>query len=128
MYALVSVSSCSDPGLARILLTVKNILTLIQIIVPIVLIVIGSIHLFQLMVNPDDKKRPKKIINSFIAAAIIFFIPMLVNVVMYMIGSNTTVSDCWNNASSINNNPQYVDPNDTNNNKNKIYTDPKDYQ
>jgi hypothetical protein len=126
MYLLVSASSCSDPGLARILLAVKNMLSLIQIIAPIVLLIMASINLFQLMMSPDDKKKVKRIINSFIAAAVLFFIPMLVNVVMSIVGSNTTVSDCWNKASSTNTTPGYMDPNDSKS-KTKIYTDPSEY-
>lgn len=123
-----TMSTCNDPALARALLAVKNILTLIQIVAPLVLIISASISLFQMMVSPDDKKKMSKIKNSFIAAAIIFFIPMLLNVVMSLVGDSTTFSDCWNNASSVSNSePQYQDPND-NKNKNKVYTDPRDYQ
>ena len=41
----------------------------------IILIIMASLHLFQLMKDPDNKKLFPKIRNSFVAAVIIFFIP-----------------------------------------------------
>ena len=38
-----TMSTCNDPALARALLAVKNILTLIQIVAPLVLIISASI-------------------------------------------------------------------------------------
>ena len=119
--------NCSSPGLGGILFAIKNMLNLIQIIAPILLIVMASLHIFAVMRNPDDKKRVKKVINSFIAAAVIFFIPMLLNVVMQMLGTSTTISDCWNAASNVNTNPTYVDPYDTGK-RHGLITDPGDYQ
>ena len=46
--------------------------------------------------NPEENSATKKIINQFLAAAIIFFIPVIVNVVMGMLGEKTTFSNCWN--------------------------------
>ena len=59
---------CQDVGLMAILYTVKKVLQLIQIIVPILLIVVTGINFTKLVMNPDDKKGLKKVLNSFIAA------------------------------------------------------------
>lgn len=72
--------NCPGLEIGAILQVAKNIISLIQIIVPIVLIaslVIKFIHLAQ---KPDDKKLPKQIQNSLLAAAIVFLIPFLVGV------------------------------------------------
>ena len=89
---------CNDASLLGILSVVKRIILLIQIIVPIILIVFGSYSFFRLTQNPDEKKGTKKVINQFIAAGIVFFLPIIVNAVMGMLGDNTNISSCWNNA------------------------------
>lgn len=126
MYFLVSQSTCSEPALGKMLYVVKNILGIIQIISPILLIVMLSIHLTNIMRNPDDKKALPKIKNAAIALIVIFLIPTIVNAVMYMLGDNLTISDCWNNASAGNNTPSYVDPNEGK--RQHIGTDPSEYE
>ena len=88
---------CSDPALVPILVVVKNLLNLIQIIVPLLLLVGATWHLIRLMQNPEEKKGLSKVKNSFLAAGIIFFIPMLVDVVLNMAG-NGGIGGCWENA------------------------------
>ncbi len=66
---MITTSDCSSAALAGILYTTQGIIQLIQMIAPILLLVMASIHLIQLMKNPDDKKGLPKIRNSFIAAA-----------------------------------------------------------
>ena len=126
MEVLDIMNECSSESMGTILYAVKNILSLICIIAPIVLIVTSSIHLFQLMASPDDKKKGKRIVNSFLAAGVIFFIPMLVNVVMSLIGTNTTISDCWNNAKKNTGNNQYMEIEGKR--KNSIFSKPDDYE
>ena len=109
MNILQIVSSCNDPGLSSLLGVVRNVMNLIQIIAPILLLVMAAIHLTQLMRDPDDKKKIKKVQNSALAA-VIFFIPMLVNVVFGMLGESTSISSCWNEASINKTKPQYIDP------------------
>ena len=74
---------------------VKNILNLIMIIVPILLIVFGTVSFVKLVKNPEEKNGIKKIINQFLGAIIVFFVPMLVNVVMGMLGEGNDISRCW---------------------------------
>ena len=90
---------CNSSSLLGILSIVKRTILLIQIIVPIILMLFGIFSLIKLLKNPEEKDGTKKIINQFIAAAIVFFIPMLVNAVMNLAGSNTNFSSCWNSAS-----------------------------
>ena len=107
---LISASSCADPDLSRILGIVQKIISLIQMIAPILLIFVAAHHLVQLVLNPDDKKKWPKLRNSFIAAMVIFFIPMIADVLMGMLGTNFQVAACWNSAQEVNNdNPVYID-------------------
>ena len=102
--------TCNSSALSIILPIVKNILLLIQILVPILLIVFAVVQISQGVMNPDAKDLNKKIYNKFIAAAVVFFIPILLNAVMGMIGESTSFSNCWNNANKANtNNGNYVD-------------------
>ncbi len=93
--------SCTDVSLSMILSVVKRILQLIQIIVPILLLIFSTISFIRLMKNPEEKNGIKKIINQFIAAAVIFFIPTIINITIYLIGERTNFSSCWMNAPTI---------------------------
>ena len=124
---LVDQQTCSDPGLGQILYVVKNVMALIQIIVPIILIVVSGINLTKLVINPEEKKGLKKVINSLIAAVVVFMIPVIVNAVMYMLNDAITLSDCWNKASNKTGNTEYI-PIDDERQSHPIYEDPSDYK
>lgn len=92
--------SCNSAVLAGFLTIVKNLLSLIQIIGPLLLIC-SLIYLFiKMMQNPEDKKLPKKIFNSFFALIVVFFVPLLVTVVLNMVDDSTDFGACWKNASN----------------------------
>ena len=60
---LTMASECSSPVLAIILRVVKNLLSLIQIIAPLLLMIGATMHLIKMMQNPDEKKNFSKIRN-----------------------------------------------------------------
>ena len=117
---------CNDSSLNSILVIVKNILLIIQIVVPILLLVFATIQFIKLVKNPDEKSGVKKIIHSFIAAAVIFFIPMLVNVVMGMLGDGNDISKCWNANVEIGK-PSYIEM-DSEKNRKKFIPNASDYE
>lgn len=102
--------SCSSPALGAALSAFKKIIGLIQIIVPIILMIGLMIHITNLLKNPDDAKIKKKAINSVIAAAMVFFIPMFFNLLMSALGENYSFSACWNSISDPGTATDYVDP------------------
>ncbi len=102
--------SCSNESLGAILSATKRILNLIHIIVPILLMIAISIHIGALTKNPEDEKRKKKVRNSTIAAAIVFFVPMFINFVMNIVGDSTSFSACWNTATNPGMATDYVEP------------------
>ncbi len=121
------VTTCNDSSLQSVLSIVKNILLLIQIIIPILLMIFATISLIKLVKNPEEKNGIKKIINQFLAAAIIFFIPVIVNTVMMMLGDGNDISKCWINANDrISNNAEYIQINGKE--KNKILPNAEDYE
>ena len=117
-------SECSSPALLPILSVVRKILSIIGIIAPILLLVMASVHLVNLVKNPDDKKAFPKLRNSFIAAVVVFFIPVIVNAVMYMLDDTFTVSDCWNKA-EYSSKSTYQDP--YGDKRKQIFVDPDEY-
>lgn len=128
MYLLSIGSACNDAGLAAILAIVKRILTLVQIIGPILAIISGSIHLTMLMKDPDDKKRIPKIRNCGIALVVLFLVPVIVNAVFGWLDNSTQLSSCWNSASTtVNTGGNYIDPYEGEGNQTVIVTNPSEY-
>ena len=114
MLVLDVMSTCNDPSLSTFLAVVKNILLLIEIVVPITLLIAGTVEFVRLTINPEDKKGFRKILNKVIAAFIVFAIPVLINMVMGLVGESTEFTKCWNNA-TFNNEPgnaTYIDDDD----------------
>ena len=94
-------SCCSDYGIAMYLYIMKNALTIIQIAIPILLLVMATIQMIKMMASPDDKKAPKSLLNKFIAALIVFFVPLIVNVVLSIIPDSFELAACWESAEGI---------------------------
>ncbi len=93
--------TCSNPELAFIFNIMKRLILLIQFIVPILLIISAIVSLTKLVKNPEEKNGIKKIMNQFLAAGIVFFIPLSANVVMGVLGENSNFSSCWMNAEEV---------------------------
>ncbi len=117
---------CSSPTLWSILNVTKKAFTLIQIIAPILLIISLIMNITKLVSNPEDKKAGKKIKNAILATIIIFFIPLVVNVLMNALGEDFSISSCWNSTNDEYNEPSYID--DTENSRKKIYDNSTTYE
>ena len=89
---------CNDYGLITIIDITRKIFDLIQLVVPILLIVMITVQLVKMVVNPDDKKDTKKLINKVIATFICFFLPVIADVVVGLLPNNFKMSSCWENA------------------------------
>lgn len=97
MFILDIVETCGNPALRAFLVTLKNILLVIQILVPAALLISCTIEFTRLSINPEDKKGFRKILNKIIAAFIVVAIPFLVNLVMSVVGESE-FSNCWKEA------------------------------
>ena len=86
----------------------QGIMPIIQIGIPILLILFGSIDLGKAVMSQDDKEikgATSKLIKRAVAAAVVFFIPFIVSLVMDLIGKagdevqgNRSWADCWEAA------------------------------
>lgn len=97
---------CDD--LRPIILFIKGILQIIQIGIPIILIVMGSIDLGKAVLSSDDKEikgATSKLIKRAIAAIAVFFVATIVSLLMNLFantGADDNIKgtqdwrDCWN--------------------------------
>ena len=93
-------------GLLPIVKVLVRVISIISIIIPIALILYGTIDLGKAVIASEDKEvkeAQKRLIKRVIYAAVIFFVPMLVGVVMDIVsaggkGDTTSWSNCWTAA------------------------------
>lgn len=123
---LISQEECASPELSNIIQVTKKIFELVELMAPIALIVMIIVSLFLLMTNPEDKKGPSKLKNSIMACVVIFFIPVLTNLVMTLVGNDFTISSCWNSVDKEEKKSEYINPNE--NKATSILIDPSEYQ
>lgn len=72
---------------------IKLIFTLIQWLIPIALIIMGSVDLGKAVLSSDDKEikqATSKLIKRAIAAVAIFFIVLLVELIMGLVSESNT--------------------------------------
>lgn len=115
MYIL---SLCDVEEVQQILGIVKMVVDFIKIIVPIILMVSAMITLMlDIKAGNEDAlaKSKKLLINKAIAAALIFFVPTLVDLVLNLAAGETEYKKCFNvssaaptNETSINNASTYL--------------------
>lgn len=94
---------CEQSSFLSVVSTVKIIIELISIIVPLILIVSLGFEIFQIVTGNDlnIKSHTNKIITKTIAAVIIFFLPIITNVILSLAsGTSIFESECWNNANT----------------------------
>ena len=98
---------CNDYSIAIFIAIIKNAIEVIQIIVPILLIAMSMVQLFKMLTSSDprDKKGIKSLTNKFVAAAIVFFLPIIANIVIGLVGEGVNtggldVIKCYKESSS----------------------------
>ncbi len=103
---------CSDYALAGILGVIKRVIDVIRIVVPILLLIGGTIIFVKGIFNPDQSDKTKKaFVNSIISAVIVILLPFIINTTMAIISaygdvgiveseSNLAfdISSCWEYA------------------------------
>lgn len=98
LFILESLST-KDLPILKMLYYAKQIISIILIIVPVILIVMGTIDLVKLLIdNNKQSEAVSKMIKKLMYGVIIFFIPILVNFVTAMVGYNLEVSNMWTNS------------------------------
>ncbi len=109
LFQIGAIDSCG--GLLPIVRVIrKGVFPLVQLFIPIVLIVLGTIDLGKAVIASDDKEvkaAQGRLIKRFIYAALIFFVTTLVSVLMDLVskggddaGDTTSWQSCWRSASN----------------------------
>ena len=105
---LANVSDVSDAcaGLGNFIGLAKIVVKILQIVVPIALIIWGSLDMLKAIIAGDEKKisaARKPLIQRFVSAVIVFLIPWLFNIIIGLIASGESTSNwinCWNSKSA----------------------------
>ena len=112
LFLIGATDACG--GLLPIVKIVVSVIKIFMIIIPILLILYGTIDLGKAVIASDEKEvkaAQGRLIKRFIYAALIFFVPLLVGVVMNLVaagdtgsttqnGSTTSWENCWTAANS----------------------------
>ena len=95
-------SSVCTGGIASVVGLAKMVIKVLQLVVPIGLIIMGTIDMAKAVIAGDEKKMEeaqKPFIKRIIAAVIVFLIPIIVNMVLsFVTTGNSDWIDCWNSA------------------------------
>ena len=89
-------SECSD--LSSIIKYIKTILTIFQIVVPIIFIIWGTIDMLKGIISGDEKKIKETrtmLIKRLIYALLVFLVPWMVNLLITILGGSSDWLNCW---------------------------------
>lgn len=99
--------ACTNPDILKVIAFFLIIIDIVKIIIPIGLIIIGTIDFAKAVITNDENNR-KKTINLFtkrmIYAILVFAVPWLVEVLMVSLGDLTAeinFTDCIDNTNNI---------------------------
>lgn len=93
---------CSELGVLRVIYMIKGFLTIVKVLVPFILIIMASIDIYKVVIKTSEKPT-KVIINRFIAAFCVFFVPTFINIVLTSMGNSVIGgTTCWVNANESN--------------------------
>lgn len=94
-------SVCTDE-ISEVVGLAKMVIKVLQLVVPIGLIIMGTVDMAKAVIAGDEKKMKeaqKPFIKRIIAAVIVFLIPIIVNMVLsFVTTGNSDWIDCWNSA------------------------------
>ncbi len=95
-----------DSDLLNVLSLIRTIIKYLQILIPIALILWGSIDMGKAVIAGDEKKMKeaqKPFVQRLISALIVFLIPFIVNLVINLVTNNASEwKACWNKAGTYN--------------------------
>ena len=92
---------CSG-DLLNVLSLIRQIVKYLQILIPIGLILMGTVDMGKAVIAGDEKKikeAQKPFVKRLVAAVIVFLIPFIVNLVINLVASGANDwASCWNAA------------------------------
>ena len=83
---------CANEGIANAVKVVGKIISIIQIVVPILLVIMAMVDITKSIVSGDDAKSRKNIttlIKRLISAVIIFFVIAIIKLVCQLVGDDS---------------------------------------
>jgi amino acid transporter len=89
--------ACTREELLPIIGFIKSVLLVIQILIPIGLIILGTIDLGKAVIASKEdeiKKNQQTLIKRALAAVLVFLLATIVTFLMAFVGG-TTWKDCW---------------------------------
>lgn len=100
---LLSTHVCDEQNTLFVFQIARWVILIIQIAVPFVLIIWGSIDFFKAVIAGDEKEMKQKrkpFVQRVVAALIIILLPTIVNLILKNVASNTNnkFATCWTNA------------------------------
>lgn len=106
---MTTVELCSDYHFLEGIRVLKYIITVLKILIPLVLIILGSIDLSKAVIDPansDIKKQSVVFTKRVASAAIIFLLPTIITITFSLIIDYSSFANllttCMNNATSEN--------------------------
>lgn len=103
LFLAKTTSDVCTGGIKDVVGLAKMVIRVLQVVVPIGLIIMGTIDMAKAVIAGDEKKMKeaqKPFIKRIIAAVIVFLIPLIVNMVLnFVTTGNSEWVDCWNNSS-----------------------------
>ena len=92
---------CEETGFLSAILFLKEIIDILQLLIPIGLVIICAVDLGKMVVNPEEKSVVPKITKRMIAAVSVFFLPVILNILLEEAGQiKFTATTCWANANT----------------------------
>ena len=91
---------CSQEGVQGTFHLIKEILSVIRLVVPVALVVMTTLDITKKVINPEDKDGQKKIMYRAIGALVVFLTPTIVSIVFKVIDLGAGTSGSYNEANS----------------------------
>ena len=99
MIYFLSQFTTKDLPIIKLFYFIKEILNIILIVIPIILILMGTIDITKAIINQNEQKKIiSKSIKRIMYGIIIFFVPLIVNYTTSLVGSNLNSNNLWNQA------------------------------
>lgn len=99
---------CTNPDILFIINILLTAVDIIKIVIPIILILVGTIDLAKCVINNDESAQKKSVnifVKRFIYAALVFTVPWMVEVVLIWAGNTFSAeinyTDCLENVNKI---------------------------
>lgn len=105
MIQILEVATCDNAATLETLLIVKNVLTILRIVIPSILVIMCMVSVVQNVTSDkiDNGKMMKKISHKILAAVCIFLVPSIINIAMHIAeGIELTNDNCWSMATKDN--------------------------